>query len=371
VSGKTLDLTAFRVECSGCVIKNVNGRPVEEGVLQLKEVTLTEPEPTKCGVTGSIETKKLKGTVGMKSSSSTIATIKFAPESGTTLATVEILGGSCSIAGTYNLTGAFFAEMSNSTATFAKSQPLKLSKAIQESAGTAASMKFGESNAFLNGTVNAPAGTEYAAKLETNQFSESGSAWYTGASPGTKLAEGTTKTITTKAATKVTMETSLFGGAIKLEANSVGCSTCVIKNVGSNALEEVTLQLKEASMSQPAGCSVPETITTKRLKGAVGMNKAGTIGTVKYVPESGIALFTLEISGASCAIAGTYKITGTLFGELTNATGVFSSTQRLKLSRAVQESAGTASSMTFGENPLFFTGEIDNSAEVEYAAKEK
>jgi hypothetical protein len=102
----------------------------------------------------------------MKAGSSTVATMKLAPESGSTFATIELTGEKCPIAGLYKLTGTVFAEMSNATGTFGKKQPIKFSKAIQESAGTASSLKFGENAATLTGEINMSSETEFAVKQE-------------------------------------------------------------------------------------------------------------------------------------------------------------------------------------------------------------
>lgn len=51
-----------------------------------------------------------------------------------------------------------------------------------------------------------------------SEYSETGGAWYTGASPGTKLAEGTSKTLTTTAVGTQLLETTVAGTALKLLA---------------------------------------------------------------------------------------------------------------------------------------------------------
>ena len=74
------------------------------------------------------------------------------------------------------------------------------------------------------------------------------------------------------------------------------------------------------------GCSTPSTITSKELKGVLGMNKAGTIATIKITPKGTAAFATVELTG-TCANAGLYKVTGIVYAQATNATGVFNITQ--------------------------------------------
>jgi hypothetical protein len=104
------------------------------------------------------------------------------------------------------------------------------------------------------------------------------------------------------------------------------------------------------------------------------MNKAGTKATIKFVPTSGTTFETTELTGVECPIAGTYKVTGTVFAEVVNATGVFAKNQELKTSQAIQESAGsTTNTLKFGANLAYGTGVARGSLEgvSEWAAKEK
>jgi hypothetical protein len=100
------------------------------------------------------------------------------------------------------------------------------------------------------------------------------------------------------------------------------------------------------------------------------MNKAGTVATIKISPKEGTTFATVELTG-SCANAGLYKVTGSVFAQAKNATGVFAKTQELTVSEAIQLSAGTKTSLKFGENGAFINGGIERTAAVEWAGKEK
>jgi hypothetical protein len=306
----------------------------------------------------------------------TLPTIKFTPVSGATIAVVEILGVSCPIAGVYKLSGTLFERPELGTGRFSISLELVFSKEIEESAGTATSLKFGENAAIMTGTVGNKLSSEeeFSSIGSGSQYEESSSAWYTGASPGTKLAEGTTKAISAEAATKLTLESTVGGKHFDLTATGLECSGCVIRNVGTKALMEGTLLFKGVTLGEPeaANCSVAGTLETKKLKATVGMAKgSATIPIIGFAPETGTTIATVEISGAKCSVAGTYNLTGVFYAEATNATGVFGKTQPIKLNQAIQESSGSASSMKLGESNAFLTGTANLNAEVEYAAKEK
>ncbi len=378
VAGSPLDLIATGLECKACVIKNVGTEAIEEGNLVFTGLSLTEPEPSHCGVVGPLETSEFKATVGMKKGSTTIATVKFVPKEGELLA-VEITGAECSIAGAYSLDGTIFAEASFATGTIAKIQPIKLSVAIQESAGSGVSLKFAGNEAALTGTISEKITSEKefaveAPRVSGKPFEESSSAWYTGASPGTKLAEGVLRAISTEVASGgLDLETIVGGTSLDLTATGVSCVSCGIENVGIQATLAGALKFTGVSVSEPASCGAASTIETKKVTGTVGMEQgSGTVGLVKVVPTAGAgtSFATVELTGGSCPIAGLYKVTGTLYGKMNSATGVFGKSQSIALSRDIEESAGTGASVKFGENAAVLTGAFGTklSPEEEFTA---
>ena len=203
----------------------------------------------------------------------------------------------------------------------------------------------------------------------TNEFKETGGAWYTGASPGTKLPAGTTKALTATAVGIQKAETTLSGTPLDITATGISCVSCVIKNVGTAATIEGKLEFTGVTVSAPVGCTVPGgTILTNSLTAVLGMNTAGTVATLKFAPQSGatLAAFTLDCP------TGTYKLSGVIFAQATNVTGMFAANQEFKFSRAIEESAGEASSLKFGENIAFLTGGFKASiGATEWAGKEK
>jgi hypothetical protein len=208
----------------------------------------------------------------------------------------------------------------------------------------------------------------------TNDFKETGGAWYTGASPGTKLAEGTTKSLTTTAVGEnQTWETTIASSKVDITAKKVECKSCVIKNVGTAAKIDGTFIYRGMSVTEPVNCSISESIELKPETLTVGMNKAGTLWTYLMVPQSGSTIATVELFGEKCAIAGLYKLAGVIFGQAASATGVFGTTQEIKFSKTIQESAGEASSLKVGSIPAFVTGAFKATlaGATEWTAKEK
>jgi hypothetical protein len=212
-----------------------------------------------------------------------------------------------------------------------------------------------------------------------NEFNaEVGSAWYTGASPGTRLAEGETKAVTGELGSeKLTLETTIGGASFDLTWKVWELTESVLRNEKLATRWSATTSdrwtLIGGIFTLPIACSVPEKITTNPLKGTVAMKTgSSTVATVKFVPESGTTIATVEVTGKECAIAGTYKLTGAVYGEASSATGVFGSTQSVKFSKAIQESAGEAKSLKIGENAAFLTGTLKTSiGGTEFATKEE
>ena len=212
-----------------------------------------------------------------------------------------------------------------------------------------------------------------------NEFSATGGQWYTETEPGVfkKLEVGVTDdlTVTGGAASLVS---EIGTKPIKFTSTGVTGTECSAVN---NTTTSATIDCKalvftgvSVSGGAAAGCSTPTTITSKELTGVLGMNKAGTLATLKITPKAGeaAAFATVELTG-TCAIAGLYKLTGTIFAQAINATGIFATTQGLSFSEAIQESAGTATSLKFGENSAILTGTVKDALEgsPEWCGKEK
>ncbi len=194
-------------------------------------------------------------------------------------------------------------------------------------------------------------------------WEEPGSAWYTGASPGTKLTG--TKAVTSKALTTLSLRSVISGKALKLNATGLSCVSCLIENSGTNAIEKGELELTGVSLIEPdpAVCSSTANIRTKPLKVTVGM-KSGTttITTLKYEPQAGATstFATVTITGTSCAVSGTYKVTGAVVGEAA-PTGTFETEPGIAFDESLQNDALTATSLKFGLNGAYLVGLIGNS----------
>jgi hypothetical protein len=150
VGRSPLKLTTEKITCLECFIDNTEGTVATiMGTLSFTEVKFAEPAG--CSVSGGeIKTKPLTAVVGMIKAG-TAVTLQFKPETGTTFVTVVLTGTSCAIAGEYKFTGVQYAEAKNATGVFKASQEITTSEAIQKSAGTATSLKFGANPAILSG----------------------------------------------------------------------------------------------------------------------------------------------------------------------------------------------------------------------------
>jgi hypothetical protein len=208
-----------------------------------------------------------------------------------------------------------------------------------------------------------------------NNWSTTKASFYTGTSPGTKLAVGTGTIDLTVSGGASFLTSTIAGSSIRLDSTSVKGTKCSATNPTSTTatIDCENLVFSGVTVSGPAvtGCSTSTTITTKELTGKLGMNKAGTLATLEITPKAGAttAFVTFELTG-TCANTGPYKVTGIVYAQASNATGVFAKTQKLSTSEAIQKDAGTATSLKFGVNGAFLNGSLAAEAAVEWASKE-
>jgi hypothetical protein len=184
---------------------------------------------------------------------------------------------------------------------------------------------------------------------------------------GAKLAEGTEKQLLTAwNGAPFTLTTTVGEAKLKLSSPNISClsllgANCRITNKSGTVatVQADFISFTEAKVVEPSGCTLMEgQVVTKALVATLGMGGNGTGATLKFVPASGTTLAVVVLTGGSCPLAGTYKITGTVFAEMANATGVSTKTQEVKFSEAIQKSAGTGTSLAFGANPAILNGGI-------------
>jgi hypothetical protein len=153
-------------------------------------------------------------------------------------------------------------------------------------------------------------------------FEASPSAWYTGAYPGTKLVG--TEAATMSNVGSVSIKTTYVGYPVEIKGTGVECVGCVIENSGSSALVKGKLRITGVTFEGLAGCATGSTIETKPLIGTVGGEPLHvTQANLRWTAESGNTWALIEVSGASCPLSGTYKLTGTSMGQFKKCQGSF------------------------------------------------
>ena len=198
-----------------------------------------------------------------------------------------------------------------------------------------------------------------------NEFSETGAQFYTEIESGKleRMPVGKTDDLEVTGPSGF-LTSTIATKPIKISSTGVSGTECSAINPTTTkaTLDCKALVFSGVTISGEAatGCSAPTTITTtsKGLTGVIGMGGAGTKETVKITPKEGTTLVLFELTG-TCANAGLYKVTGSVFGEASNPTETFALTQKLTFSEAIQKSAGTATSLKFGESGAFLNGRIE------------
>lgn len=162
---------------------------------------------------------------------------------------------------------------------------------------------------------------------------------YIGPSPGTVLSgsesfsvSGSSELVTTIGETPLT-----------LKSTETECIGCTMKNEGGVAVTTGRLLFKNVTVVSPATCAVEGgKVETKLLQ----THPDYMIGSTSYkkiepdAPETILAQLKLIKGTGSCALAGTYNITGTLFLKMNNTTGVFAVTQGYTSNGSINTEAG-------------------------------
>jgi hypothetical protein len=206
--------------------------------------------------------------------------------------------------------------------------------------------------------------------MAENLYEDTESAWYTGTSPGTKLTG--TKVLKASANTAITLSTTVAEIPVKYQATGIECVSCTIENSGSRALAHGKLKFTGLTVVEPASCSTPSSSETTALTMKVGMEKgSSTVAAIEATPTSGTTLSTMELTGASCALAGAYKLSGKVDSEMHSVTGTFLEKHLATWSKAIQEKFAQLNSLKFGTSVATPEGTVSWSVEMGFAVKPK
>jgi hypothetical protein len=195
--------------------------------------------------------------------------------------------------------------------------------------------------------------------------------WYLGTAPGTTLALGTSKAMEGKATENGVLKTEIGGLPVELESTAFKCEGCKIENKAVTSLTppiaygEGKILFENVTVKKPVGCTVTgETgagkILTKQLTihaDWMDTTAGNEHAFVQFIPAAGASttFAQFELSGGECAaIGGKKNVTGSVFGESTNNTGVAAESQVIKFSEAIQTTSGGG--LFVGIKPATFKG---------------
>jgi hypothetical protein len=200
--------------------------------------------------------------------------------------------------------------------------------------------------------------------------------WYLGPTAAGVTTLAGSQAITTEIAEhpvigkKVEKVTTIARTKLRVVATAFSCVECVMENrevtgkVGKVAYGSGKLKMTGATLIEPAGvCTIssPGAVTGEIVTKQIVIHgdwRDTTPGNerpyLQFIPAAGTSFWTIELKGASCAIAGLYNITGSLFGELKSNLGTMSTSQELVMSPVVQ--ATTGAQLNLGANPVTLTG---------------
>lgn len=129
------------------------------------------------------------------------------------------------------------------------------------------------------------------------------------------------------------------------------------------------LRLTGVTVDEPAGCKTGSTIETTAIRGVVAHGNTEATKEklyIKFTPASGETFATLKLEG--CAAAGSYPLKGSVYGEMSNLTGVLAVKTQVNFSAAINSSQGGA--LTFGKEPAVLTASGEGELAGANAGKE-
>jgi hypothetical protein len=158
---------------------------------------------------------------------------------------------------------------------------------------------------------------------------------------------------------------------IELRAMKISCSGCTIFNkaitskAGAVATGSGKIVFEEVTVLKPSGCTVTgETgiagvVATKTLSihgDWMDTNTENKKAFIQFLPPAESTTFAqFELSGGECAgISGKRNVSGSVFGESVNNTGVEAAEQEIVFSPAVQTTSGAG--LLLGTKPASLTG---------------
>jgi hypothetical protein len=180
---------------------------------------------------------------------------------------------------------------------------------------------------------------------------------------GASLANGQSREMTAqlKAGTAAALTGTLLGQHFQLTATGLssagwgGAGSATIEQVGTKAKARGRLSFSGLTVDKPAGCTVAEPIVFEDLTTEVVEHGSYENAYVKFFPEEGETLATITVKG--CAVAGSYPLKGTFYGE-GNIWGEEFASQPLSFSPGINVTLG--GSLTLGSEPAIFTAEGEN-----------
>jgi hypothetical protein len=162
---------------------------------------------------------------------------------------------------------------------------------------------------------------------------------------GSPLGVGATEAIASSTTVTETFSIKPQTVNIKLECSKISLSKSLIK--GERTREDNAFKLESCTFTGPANCTGPSSLMleplTSTLEGTAGSFK------LKFKPTSGETVMTINVSGAGCALAGSFVIKGTMS---CNYPGVETETEN----HVLEFSLASGSELKHGSEKVNLTG---------------
>jgi hypothetical protein len=154
------------------------------------------------------------------------------------------------------------------------------------------------------------------------------------------------------------LTSTIAGSPLELKSTAISCSGCTITNSTGSATGHGQIVFENVTVPSNPLCAVEggKVATTLLEISADWMIGTRNLAKVTRNPNEGTTLATVKIvkGTGACPIAGSYPVTGSVFGESLNPTSTPGEIQGIKFTKLINEEAGGA--LKFKAEPASIKG---------------
>jgi hypothetical protein len=161
--------------------------------------------------------------------------------------------------------------------------------------------------------------------------------WKTGTTEAGVTTLVGSQAVTASATENGILETTVAEAPLTLKSTALSCVSCTITN-SSGAKGSGQIKFENVTVVTPAACKVSGGSVTTKALAVDATYMEGTTNLIQFKPASGATFATVKLEG--CSIAGSYNVTGVVYGKSANATKVYKTSQTVNFTPSINTTAG-------------------------------